>query len=153
MIRYAIVLAILAGLVTGAYVKGGSDKAATLTAKYVKDLESVQIRNQKLAEAVAQKESEITNKEFDYEEAIDSYISNVRTNTIRLRLKQSKASVPKNEPAKCGNNADSETYLDPRISEELGLCNQRRNKLVFQVNKLQSYIKLNLKNINGNGNE
>ena len=147
--KYTIAFALLIFVIAGSYYKGATDKAASLTARYVKDLESVQIQNQKLAEAVALKESEIIEKALDYEEAIDGYIANIRTNTIRLRLNPTKTSLPENEPAKCSNNAASETYLDYRVHEELALCNDRRNQVVFQVNKLQSYIKLNLESVNG----
>ena len=147
--KYTIAFALMIFVIVGSYYKGVSDQTAKQTAKYVKELESVQIQNQKLAEQVALKESELTEKAFEYEEAIDGYIANIRTNTIRLRLNPTKASVSKNEPAKCGNNEASEAYLDYRVHEELAICNDRRNKVVFQVNKLQNYIKLNLESVNG----
>jgi len=165
VIRYAIAIAVFLSMITGAYLKGAKDKAAELTAhymqqltaqqdKYAHQLEQAQAKSQQLAAQVAAKEAEITDKEFAYEARIDSLLDGIRTRTIRVRIKpnpatKAKSSVPKDEHPQCRAHAPRKAYLDQRVLRALTICNADRNRKIFKIQKLQSYIKLNLKRVNG----
>lgn len=146
--KYFILLAVIAGLLTGAYLKGSTDKQAQVTAKYVKELESVQIQNQKLAEQVALKESEIAEKAFEYEEAIDSYVANVRIKRERVFIKAEQTSLPKNESAECRNDVTDKVEISSRVLEAATRLTRDYNRAVKRLMLCQEFVKQNLESVN-----
>lgn len=136
------------GTSVGAYFKGKTDEKAIQTAKYVKDLEKEQIRYESLAERVAEEESKVMDMRLDYEERIDSFVGSVRTDRVRVYIKQSQTSMSKNESAKCGNDETRKFEVPPRILEASAELTRDYNRAVSQLISCQNYVKQNIKHVN-----
>lgn len=147
MIKYIAVVAVMASVITGVYIKGGHDARLEVSAKYAKELEKVVADSSKLSAALSKKEEEYIDKEFAYEDRIDTLVGNVRTERVRVYIK-SKTSLPKNEPAKCAVHAENGTELDSEVVRRLTELTSKGDRAIRLLKLCQNYVIENRKVVN-----
>lgn len=148
--KYLIAGVLLIVVIVGAYHHGYTEAEETAALEYARQLSEIRKSELRLSAEIEQLEQDYLKEKLDYEERIDGYIDNVRTRTVRVRIKPDQTSVSENDATTCGDDATDGTYVDPRIVEYVIRLAERGDRAIQRLGLCQSYVKKNYAVINKN---